>query len=317
MPKRYHVTLGKAKRPGGQLSLFSGAPAPSPKPKAAKAKQETHVRPHVRRSAQGTLFAVAPHTRLVAKREPFPDEKVAPPPEPEPPELEEDDEPVDPEEEERADAPSMTEPPEEAPTPEPLPSLTPEEEDELERQHLAYLDNLAGVDEPEPEEDGTPESTMVEMERFEVHANRPPNFFGCHLDRFRFIRGEKRYGRKVYPTFDPILPAPLPEDYDPAELSPMQWLEHVGFMDAVRASARSDSLADFKFMLGFFYSMTAKERGWDEMSDRMKPISAKLIRNLTAWWTNLNDAERQRFWDDFVNEDRPRARARFLGEPPG
>ena len=129
-------------------------------------------------------------------------------------------------------------------------------------------------------------SGMIEMEQFKVGENRPPNFLGLRKDALQWDYNE------------PLREA-VPEGMtDITKMSFAQFLEHTGFWKTLEDMGQGDG-----WSYRFFTGQIRDERRYDAMSMRQKRPFGRIAKELTSWWTDLRDDERNRFWEEFVDED--------------
>jgi len=148
-----------------------------------------------------------------------------------------------------------------------------------------------------PERDEGPGAGIVN--RFRVSANHPPNFLGLRKENMTL----KTTQRGQWTNYEPIRPE-MPEDYDPEDynherLDSMQFLEHIGFWDVAR-DKQTKKIAHATNRL--FASLVLDDAdAFTELRGKAQPMFAKMQVQWTAWWTNLHQEYRQRFWDLFVD----------------
>jgi hypothetical protein len=77
-----------------------------------------------------------------------------------------------------------------------------------------------------------------------------------------------------------------------------QFLEDTGFFDVLFDPQKPND--QFRASL----LRTLNEKPWEQLTDKQKEWGYKIIRDLTAWWTDLRDDDREKFWAEFLDQSK-------------
>jgi len=130
---------------------------------------------------------------------------------------------------------------------------------------------------------------LYEDEKFTVSANRPPNFLGLLASAFKFSGPHGKWKNYLFDT----------ETRDP-------FLEDLGWYD----DEKGEGPFGGEWGRNFFADKVYKKKSWDMMNHRGRDgrksegeLTGSIIRNLTAWWSDLRDHERETFWATYCDPD--------------